>query len=102
LKRNGGSAAVAGEGDVVKRSRGKTNSKVDEKRDAASFALQETLQGMMTQKEVRNEKKRQEKEEQMRAYMELQTKKLDMEKAAKRRKLDIETTNADTKEKRWR
>ena len=58
----------------MKRPRGKTNLKIDEKRDAASFALHETLHGMMTQKEVRDAMKRQEKEEQMRIYMELQTK----------------------------
>ncbi|KAE8819918.1 Receptor-like protein kinase HSL1 [Hordeum vulgare] len=64
----------------------------------------------MTQNDANNERKRQEKEEQMKAYMELQAKKLDMENAAKRRKLDmeeviqrkkveIEATNASTKGK---
>ena len=65
---------------------------------------------MMTQKEARDERKRQEKEEQMKAYIKIQTKKLDMENAVKRRKLmieeavqtkklEIEATNANTKEK---
>lgn len=101
---------MAGDEDGVKRPRGKTNSKVDEKRDATSFALQETLQGMMTQKEARDERKRQEKGEQMKAYIEVQTKKPDMEEAIKRRKLEIEevvqtkkleieATNANTKAK---
>ena len=86
------------------------NSKVDENHDAASFALHKKLQGMMTQKEVRDERKRQEKEEQMKAYMEHQTKKFEMKEAAKRRKLEIEetiqtkkleteATNANTKAK---
>ncbi|KAE8789310.1 Receptor-like protein kinase HSL1 [Hordeum vulgare] len=62
------------------------------------------------QKEVRDEKKRQGKEEQMKQCMELQTKKLEMEEAAKKRKidmkeaarqrqLDIEAANAATKAK---
>ncbi|KAE8780454.1 Receptor-like protein kinase HSL1 [Hordeum vulgare] len=62
---------------------------------------------MMTQNEVRNKRKQQEKEKQMKIYLELQTKKLDME-AVKKRKLDmeesiqtkklaIEESNADTK-----
>ncbi|XBJ26130.1 hypothetical protein VPH35_003628 [Triticum aestivum] len=89
-KKNGGSAAGVGHEDRVKRPRGKTNSKLDEKRDAASFALQETLQDMVAQKEARGERKRQEKEEKMKAYIELQTKKLEMEKDIKRRKLEIE------------
>ena len=74
------------------------------------LALQETLQGIMTQKEVRDKRKRQEKEEQMKAFMELQRKKIDMEEAVKRRKLDMEevvqtkkianeATNVDTKAK---
>ena len=35
----------------------------------------------------------------MKIYLKLQTKKFHMEEAAKRRKLDIEATNADTKAK---
>lgn len=41
---------------------GETNSKKKEKRDAVTFALQENLQSMMTQKEAREEKYKQEKE----------------------------------------
>ncbi|KAE8815582.1 subtilisin-like protease [Hordeum vulgare] len=59
---------------------------VDDKRDAASYALH----GMTSQKEVRGEKKRQGKEEQMKQYMELQTKKLEMEEVTKKRKIDME------------
>lgn len=111
-KRGKKAAALAGGGDgeALKRPRGKTNSKVDDKRDAASYALHKTLHGMMSQKEVRDEKKRQGKEEQMKQYMELQTKKLEMEEAdkkgkinmeeaARQRQLDIETANAATKAK---
>ena len=55
----------------MKRPRGKTNSKVDDIRDASSMALRETLHGMMSQKDVRDEKKRQSKNEQMKQYLEL-------------------------------
>ncbi|KAE8821350.1 Receptor-like protein kinase HSL1 [Hordeum vulgare] len=106
----GGNAAVAGDEDLVKRPRSKTNSNIDEKHDATSSTLQESLHDMMTQKEVRDERKRQGKEEQMKICMELQTKKLDMEKATKKKrfnigevaqtkKLAIETTNVETKTK---
>jgi hypothetical protein len=82
--------ARAGDGETLKKPWGKINSKMDDRRDATSFALHETLHGMMSQKEVRDEKKRQGKEEQMKQYMELQTKKLEMEEAAKKRKIDME------------
>ena len=39
---------------------------------------------------MRDEKKRQSKDEQMKQYLELQKKKLEMEEAAKRRKIDME------------
>ncbi|KAE8812053.1 Serine/threonine-protein kinase mph1 [Hordeum vulgare] len=79
-----------GDGEALKRPRGKTNSKVDDIRDAASMALHETLHGMMSQKDMRDEKKRQSKDEQMKQYLELQRKKLEMEEAAKKRKIDLE------------
>ncbi|KAE8807990.1 Serine/threonine-protein kinase mph1 [Hordeum vulgare] len=82
--------AGGGNGEALKRSSGKTNSKVDDKRGAASYALHETLHDMMSQKEVRDKKKRQRKEEQMNQYMDLQTNKLEMEEAAKKRKIDME------------
>ncbi|KAE8803314.1 Nucleoporin GLE1 [Hordeum vulgare] len=96
-KKKGGKAAVAAEGDLLKRPRGKTSSKADEKHDASSMDLQRTLENMMSQKELQMEevaKKR----------------KLDMEEVAKKRKLDmeevvefknlkIEATNADTEAK---
>ncbi|XBI83293.1 hypothetical protein VPH35_091814 [Triticum aestivum] len=86
LKKKGGKAVVAGDGYLVKRPRGKTNSKIDEKCDAASFALQETLHDMMTQKEERDKRKRQGKEERMKIYLELQTKELDIEEVTKKTK----------------
>ncbi|XBH60228.1 hypothetical protein VPH35_114854 [Triticum aestivum] len=73
-------------------------------------ALQGTLEDMMSQKEMREERKSKGKEEQMKIYLDLQTKRLDMEMAVKKRKLDIEEAiqikkleieaiNADTKAK---
>ena len=82
--------AGGGDGEALKRPRGKTNSKVDDIRDASSMALHETLHGMMSHKDVRDEKKRQSKDEQMKQYLDLQRKKLEMEEAAKRRKIDME------------
>ena len=101
---------VTDAGDMLKTPRGKTSSKSDEKRDASSIALQGTLENMMSQKEVREESRCKGKEEQMKIYLDLQTKNLDMEEAVKKRKLDIEdaaqlkkleieATNADTKAK---
>ena len=82
--------AGGGDGEALKRPRGKTNSKVDDIRDASSMALHDTLHGMMSQKDVRDEKKRQSKDEQMKQYLELQRKKLEMKEAAKKRKIDME------------
>ncbi|XBI28722.1 hypothetical protein VPH35_052879 [Triticum aestivum] len=59
--------AGGGDGEALKRPRGKTNSK-----------------------DVRDEKKRQSKDEQMKQYLDLQRQKLEMEEAAKRRKIDME------------
>ncbi|XBI02629.1 hypothetical protein VPH35_131145 [Triticum aestivum] len=59
--------AGGGDGEALKRPRGTTNSK-----------------------DVRDEKKRQSKDEQMKQYLELQRKKLEMEEAAKRWKIDME------------
>ncbi|XBI39509.1 hypothetical protein VPH35_124266 [Triticum aestivum] len=78
------------DGEALKRPRGKTNSKVDDIRDASSMALHDTLHGMMSQKDVRNKKKRQSKDEQMKQYLDLQRKKLEMEEATKKRKIDME------------
>ncbi|SPT21065.1 unnamed protein product [Triticum aestivum] len=91
-KRGMKTAKFAGGGDseALKRPRGKTNSKVDDMHHASSMALHDILHGMMSQKDVRDEKKRQSKDEQMKQYLDLQRKKLSMEEAAKRRKIDME------------
>ncbi|XBI21253.1 hypothetical protein VPH35_062392 [Triticum aestivum] len=82
--------AGGGDGEALKRPRGKTNSNVDDISDASSMDLHDTLHGMMSQKDMRDEKKRQSKDEKMKQYLELQRKKLEMEEAAKRRKIDME------------
>ncbi|XBH64459.1 hypothetical protein VPH35_118216 [Triticum aestivum] len=78
-----------GEGEKP-RSRGKTNSKKKDKRDAASIALITTVEGMMTRKDSREEKRRQDKEEQMNAFMEIQRKRLEMEAEKQARMLETE------------
>ncbi|XBH86694.1 hypothetical protein VPH35_074301 [Triticum aestivum] len=82
--------ARGGDGEALKRPRGKTNSKVDDICDASSMALHETLHGMVSQKDARDEKKWQSKDEKMKQYLELQRKKFEMEEAAKKRKIDME------------
>ncbi|KAE8815350.1 Serine/threonine-protein kinase mph1 [Hordeum vulgare] len=102
--------AGGGDGEALKRPRGKTNSKVNDICDAASMTLHETLHGMVSQKDMRDEKKRQSKDEQMKQYLDLQRKKLEMEEAAKKRKidlkkaarqrqLDIETANVEARKR---
>ncbi|XBI63000.1 hypothetical protein VPH35_043504 [Triticum aestivum] len=92
------------------RSRGKTNSKKEDKRDAASPALIASVKGMMSKKDSRKEERRHYKEEQMNAFMEIQRRMLEMdaEKQAKMlemevekqaKMLGIEATNAKTKAK---
>ncbi|KAE8778269.1 DNA repair protein rhp54 [Hordeum vulgare] len=79
LKSRGGKQAVGEVGDGEKaRPRGKTNSKKEDKRDAASVALIATVKGMIT-KDSREEKRRQEREEQMNAFLEIQRRRLDIE-----------------------
>ena len=56
-KKKGGKAAVADEGDLLKRPRGKRSWKADEKRDASSMALQGILENTMSQKELREERR---------------------------------------------
>ncbi|KAE8788705.1 Receptor-like protein kinase HSL1 [Hordeum vulgare] len=83
-------ASVAGNEEVMpKRPRGKTTLKIEEKRDSTSFALKETLQVMMTPREVRGKSRRKEKEDQIKIYLNLQMKKFVIEEAAKRRKFHI-------------
>ncbi|KAE8804865.1 Helicase SKI2W [Hordeum vulgare] len=64
IQAHGGKEAVeeVGEGEKPQ-PRGKTNSKKEYKRDAASIALIATVEGMMSKKDSREEKRRQDKEE---------------------------------------
>ncbi|KAE8816488.1 Lectin-domain containing receptor kinase A4.3 [Hordeum vulgare] len=89
---------------------GKTNSKKEDKRDTTSIALMATVEGIMTKKESREEKRRQEKEEQMNAFMEIQRRRLEreaekqakmlvMEAEKQAKMLKIEADNAKTREK---
>ncbi|XBJ11582.1 hypothetical protein VPH35_016262 [Triticum aestivum] len=77
----------------------KTNFKKKDKRDAASIALITTVEGMMTKKDSREEKRRQDKEEQMNAFMKIQRRRLEMEAEKQAKMLEIEATNAKTKAK---
>src|SRR4051812_18151623 len=71
--------------DISERPRGNKNSKKEAKLDANALAIQETLKGLITQKEVstskreeREEKKREEKEEANTNFFELVKKKLEI------------------------
>ncbi|XBJ25575.1 hypothetical protein VPH35_003198 [Triticum aestivum] len=111
LKARGGKGAVedVGEGEPA-RPRGKTNSKKEDKRDAATNALIASVDGMMNKKDSREEECRRFKEEQMSAFMEIQRRRLELhaEKQAKMfeleaekqaKMLEIEAANAKTKAK---
>ena len=111
LKARGGKKAVedVGEGEPA-RPRGKTNSKKEDKRDATSNALITSVEGMMNEKDSREEEHRRFKEEQMNAFMEIQRRRLEMdtEKQAKMleleaekqaKMLEIKVANAKTKAK---
>ncbi|KAE8809753.1 C2 domain-containing protein [Hordeum vulgare] len=83
----------------------------DDKKDVASIALIAIVEGMMTNKDSREEKQSQDKEEKMNAFfMEMQRRRLEMEaekqvgmlemEAEKQAKmLEIEAANAETKAK---
>ncbi|XBI40353.1 hypothetical protein VPH35_124950 [Triticum aestivum] len=98
-----------GEGEPA-RPRGKTNSKKEDKRDAASNALIASVEGMMNKKDSREEERRRFKAEQMDAFMKIQRRRLEMDadkqakmfelEAEKQAKmLEIEAANAKTKAK---
>ena len=70
--------------------RGKTNSKKEDKRDVASNALIAAMKGMMTKKDSREEKRRQDKEEQMNAFMEIQRRSLEMDAEKQANMLEME------------
>ncbi|KAE8793441.1 Phospholipid-transporting ATPase 1 [Hordeum vulgare] len=82
-----------GEGEKP-RPRGKTNSKKEDKHEVTSLALQATLQGMIANEDSREEKRRQDKEEQIRAFVEIQNKKLALEAEKQAKMVEIETTKA--------
>ena len=84
--------------------------KKEDTRDTASIALLEKVEGMISKKDLREEKRRQEKEEQMNAFMEIQRRRLEMdaerqakmlelEEAKQAKMLEIEAANAKTKAK---
>ncbi|KAE8790039.1 DNA repair protein rhp54 [Hordeum vulgare] len=109
--RGGGIEAVEDHGDGEKaRPQGKTNSKKEDKRDAASIALLEKVKGMIRKKDLSEEKRRQEKEEQIHAFVKIQRRRLEMdakrqakmlelEEAKQAKMLEIEATNGKTKMK---
>ncbi|KAI4990721.1 hypothetical protein ZWY2020_039092 [Hordeum vulgare] len=91
LKSRGGKQAVEEVGDGEKaRPRRKINSKKEDKQDAASIALIATVEGMIKKKDSREEKCRQEREEQINAFLELQRRRLDMEAKKQARMLEME------------
>ncbi|XBI26866.1 hypothetical protein VPH35_051476 [Triticum aestivum] len=111
LKARGGKKVVedVGEGEPT-RPRGKTNSKKEDKRDAATNALIASVDGMMNKKDPREEERQRFKAEQMDAFMKIQRRRLDLdaEKQAKMfeleaekqaRMLEIEAANSKTKAK---
>ncbi|KAE8778487.1 C2 domain-containing protein [Hordeum vulgare] len=88
---------------------GETNSKKEDKRDVTSIALITTVEGMIIN-DSRKEKRRQEREEQINAFLEIQRRRLDMETEKQARMLEmeaekqakmieIEAANAKTKAK---
>ncbi|KAE8819591.1 DNA repair protein rhp54 [Hordeum vulgare] len=96
--------------DENARPQGKTSSKKEDKRDAASNALIASVEGMMSKKGSREEERWRYKQEQMNAFMEIQGRRLEMkaEKQAKMlemeakkqvKMLEIEAANAKTKAK---
>ena len=93
LKSRGGKQVVeeVGDGEPA-RPRGKTNSKKEDKRDAASNALIASVEGMMNKKDSWEEEHRPFKEEQMNAFMEIQRRRLEMdaEKQAKMLEMSVE------------
>ncbi|XBI00071.1 hypothetical protein VPH35_129237 [Triticum aestivum] len=111
LKTRGGKGAVenVGEGEPAW-PRGKTNSKKEDKRVAATNALIASVDGMMNKKDSREEERWRFKAEQMDAFMEIQRRRLDLdaEKQAKMfeletekqvKMLEIEAANTKTKAK---
>ncbi|KQK02442.1 hypothetical protein BRADI_2g01466v3 [Brachypodium distachyon] len=61
--------------------RGRTNSKVDAKKEASNLAFEETIKKILADKEAGREKFQQKKEEQMNNFLDLQKRKLAIEEA---------------------
>ena len=101
-------ATGSADGPESERPRGRVNSKLDLKRDATTIALQETLQGFITQKDKetekkdeRDEKKCLEREEVTKNFFLVQTKKLEIEEEnAKTRALEASTRAMEAENKR--
>ncbi|KAE8791720.1 Lectin-domain containing receptor kinase A4.3 [Hordeum vulgare] len=90
LLARGGKEAVEDHGDDEKaRSRGKPNSKKDDRRDAASITLLEKMKGMISKKDLREEKRRQEQEEKMHALMQIQRRRLEMDAERQAKMLEL-------------
>ncbi|KAE8814533.1 C2 domain-containing protein [Hordeum vulgare] len=80
IKSRGGTEGVEEHGAGEKsRPHGKTNSKKEDKREATPLALQATLHDMIVNKDLREVKRGQDKEDQIRAFMKIQNKKLVLE-----------------------
>ena len=86
MKRGGGAPAGGKEEPSDKRPRGRTNTKIEAKRDMQTIALQDTLKRFISQKdkstekrEEREERKRQEREENSKNFFEIQKRKLEIE-----------------------
>ncbi|KAE8809382.1 C2 domain-containing protein [Hordeum vulgare] len=95
IKGCGGKATVEEHGEGEKsQPRRKANSNKEEKSEAASLALQATLQGMITNKDSREEKCRQDNDEQIRVFMDIRRKKLVLEADKQVNMLEIEAIKA--------
>ncbi|KAE8806994.1 Lectin-domain containing receptor kinase A4.3 [Hordeum vulgare] len=75
------------------RPRGKTNSKKEDKRDAASNALIASVEGIMSKKDSREEERQRYKQEQMNAFMEIQRRTLEMNTEKQTKMLEMEGRN---------
>ncbi|KAE8778925.1 Lectin-domain containing receptor kinase A4.3 [Hordeum vulgare] len=84
----GGKQAMEDHGGEKDRPRWKTNSKNLDKRDATSIALLEKVEGMISKKDLMKEKGRQEKEEQMHTFMEIQRRRFEMDAERQAKMLD--------------
>ncbi|KAE8797199.1 Phospholipid-transporting ATPase 1 [Hordeum vulgare] len=69
---------------------GKTNMKKEDRHDTASIALLENLEGVIRKMDLREEKRRQEKEEQLHAFMEIQRRRLEMDAERQTKMLELE------------